>query len=476
MTGISSVVLRRRFEFGRALDYAQRVRGNPDRSIIMWKHLVIVVLLLSIQTSGGRALAAPGDLLFKLTAPDPQPGAGFGRVVATVDGDILVGEPARQYLPIDAPGRAYLFDGQTGKLKWTFNNPDPTNQDVFGHAVTGGDGRVFISTSGLESRVYGFDVKSGQLLHAIYDPDGHGDTFGTGATYGNGSLLVGSPAYSPNLQMRSVGRAYLFDGATGDLQRTLPNPEPKATDIFGSGFGMAVFDNRAIVGAQLDDLSDDQRPDGENVGRVWVFDRTTGQTVFTLENPNPQTPLPLNLPDSFGRSVAANDQIIVVGADDDDTSGINGSGTVYVFDSDTGALRHTLFSPQLEDNGTFGSSVAVTREGNIVVGAWNVSVDGIPGAGHAYLFDGVSGSLLLDLTNPEPDRFEGFGWAVAAADGRIFVATGDADPNGFTNAGAAYVFEGIPEPNSMALAVTGLVFVIVVVRTRIKWRRTTVLS
>jgi hypothetical protein len=103
--------------------------------------------------------AAPGVLLFKLTAPDPQPGAGFGYVISMVDGDILVGEFLRNLgSGMDARGRAYLFDGQSGNLNQTFNLPEPMREDLFASSLAGGDGRVFISARGVPSRVYAFDA------------------------------------------------------------------------------------------------------------------------------------------------------------------------------------------------------------------------------------------------------------------------------------------------------------------------------
>jgi hypothetical protein len=210
---------------------------------------------------------------------------------------------------------------------------------------------------------------------------------------------------------------------------------------------LAVFGNRAVVGAEGDDLPGDNHPDGDNPGRVWVFDRLTGHTVFTLENPNPQ-PRP-NFSDSFGHRVAASEHVIVVGAAFDDTAGFENAGTVYVFDSDTGALRHTLFSPQPQPFGGFSQGIAVTTDGNVIVGDWNTTVNGVPSAGHVYLFDGTTGSMLLNIPNPEPGRFGPFGVSVADLDGRIVV--------GAPAAGSVYVFEGIPEPTSLALA--GVAFV-----------------
>jgi hypothetical protein len=402
-------------------------------------------------------LAAPGDLLFKLTAPDPQPGAAFGKVLSIVDGDILVGEPARLDLPIDAPGRAYLYDGKSGQLKLTFDNPQPTDQDKFAGALAGGDGRVFIPAVGLDERVYAFSATTGQLLQTIREPDARHTSFGSGLAYGSGSLLVAAPSYSGvPYEAQSIGRAYLFDAATGMLQRPLANPEPNAFDGFPGGMSLAVVGDTAIAAVLFDSA-----PAGPNAGRVWGFDRTTGAVRFVLENPQPES----RFGDWFGFSVAADAERIVVGAQEDSSSGVDGSGTVYVFDSHTGVLQHTLFSPQLEVNGEFGRSVAITPDGNVLVGAWNTSVNGLTGAGHAYLYDGTTGKLLLDIPNPEPTQGI-FGWSVAASDDRLIIGAPAASSDGMPSVGAVYVFEAIPEPSSLALLTALIVIFLCVWATR----------
>jgi len=410
--------------------------------------------ILGVVLPMERAAAAPGDLLFKLTAPDPQPGADFGEVLAAVDGDILVGEPRRLNLPLDAPGRAYLFDGRTGELRLTFNNPEATHLDGFAGALAGGDGRVFISTDGLEERVYTFDAQSGELLQRIDDPNGpppgsrSGRTgFGSGIAYGSGSLLISAPSFTLGPELQNVGQSYLFAAGSSQLTHILENPEPHMNDVLGGGISLTVFGDKVTVGS----ISDNSF-----AGRVWIYDRNSGEVVFTLENPRPDTPPPQNLPDWFGWSVAANEELIVVGSDEDDSSGIEGSGTVYVFDSDNGTLLHTLFSPQLEANSEFGRSVAVTSDGNVLVSAWGMSVDGIEGAGRAYLFDGKTGNLLLDIPNPEPRAFAAFGWSVAALADRIVIGAPSSNADGLSSTGGVYVFANIPEPSRASLTTTFL--------------------
>ena len=69
---------------------------------------------------------------------------GFGNSVAALGGDVLVGDPAE----FPAGGEAYLFDGMTGELLHTFENPTPNGGDEFGLAVAADGNRVLIGDWG----------------------------------------------------------------------------------------------------------------------------------------------------------------------------------------------------------------------------------------------------------------------------------------------------------------------------------------
>jgi outer membrane protein assembly factor BamB len=205
-----------------------------------------------------------------------------------------------------------LFDGQTGKLSFTLNNPQPQNNDSYAASLAGGDGRAFVSTTGVSDRVYAYSTSTGELLQTINKPLEQNISFGRALAYGEGRLLVSDPAFSGSpFIAQGIGEAYLFDAASGQLERALPNSDPHEFDLFGSGLSLAISGNRAFIGAELDGPDD-----RVNSGRVWVFDRSSGNVLFTLENPNPES----TFFDSFGFSIAANQEVIAVGSVKDSTA------------------------------------------------------------------------------------------------------------------------------------------------------------
>src|SRR5262249_34949536 len=164
-------------------------------------------------------------------------------------------------------GIVYLFDGDTGTRRVTFAKPTALTGDFFGAAI-------------------------------VADGD---------------DVLVGAPfdgAAAP-----SAGAAYLFRRATAVLERTLERPEPAEGDLFGAA--VALDGGVALVGAPRADVG------AENAGVVYVFARATGSLLRTLENPTPARG------DEFGHALAAAGGRVLVGAQLDDTGGLD-AGAAYL--------------------------------------------------------------------------------------------------------------------------------------------------
>ncbi len=84
-----------------------------------------------------------GTLLFTITNPTPGSGDQFGGKIAMLGEHVAVGARRDSDFGTEA-GAAYLFDGASGALLQTFQNPTPLDGDIFGNLAIIGD-RVLIS-------------------------------------------------------------------------------------------------------------------------------------------------------------------------------------------------------------------------------------------------------------------------------------------------------------------------------------------
>ena len=135
--------------------------------------------------------------------------------------------------------------------------------------------------------------------------------------------------YSDDAGATDAGTAYLFDVTTGNLLRTLDNPNPAISDSFG--ISVAISGDVVAVGATSADIG------VANAGAVYLFDAATGAPLQTLNNPTLAT-------DNFGSSVSVVGSRVVVGASLNDT-GAKDAGAVHVFGPADGVPWVTALSP-----------------------------------------------------------------------------------------------------------------------------------
>ena len=158
------------------------------------------------------------------------------------------------------------------------------------------------------------------------------------------------------------------------------------------GFSVDIDNGIMIVGAR----SDNER--GITAGAAYLVDIDTGNQIRLL-------PPGVGAGDQFGFSVAISGNYAIVGAPFDRDLGFD-TGAVYIFDSSTGALVHTLNGSA---NSNFGTDVDI--DGTLaIVGA---KAGGVGSTGEAYLFDVISGNLLHVLPSQTPFGFDFFGEGVA---------------------------------------------------------------
>jgi hypothetical protein len=147
----------------------------------------------------------------------------------------------------------------------------------------------------------------------------------------------------------------------------------------------------------------------------------------------------------FGYAVGANNDILVVGSDE------NPYGGAYVFRQDTGVFLGKLPISDPVYNGHFGRTVVV-HGGLTLVGApfGKAMAKNVSYAGRVYVFDvslaGIKSQGALESPNPQSQGVFG---AVIACAGPVIVVSAPEEQN---SAGAVYVFDAVSRAYKGALA------------------------
>ena len=195
------------------------------------------------------------------------------------------------------------------------------------------------------------------------------------------------------------------------------------SDYFGNA--VAIEGTTAVVAAPLDDDL------GGNSGSVYLFDTATGTQTLKL------LPLDGDVADSFGCSVAISGTTVLVGAFSDDDLG-DGSGSAYLFDSTTGAQIAKLLPADGDTNDMFGFSVAL--QGNTAVIGAPGDACGLYSCGSVYLFDTTTGAQTGKLLASDGSFNATFGWSVAT-DGNLVLVGAPRNDAPAVNSGSAYLFD-----------------------------------
>ena len=329
--------------------------------------------------------------ILRQTLSSNQP--GFGRPVA-LDGNVaLVGAPG-------GSGTASSLNIVNGNVLQTFDNPNPSTSgavatDFYGGSVDLSSGRVLIGAQSEDiaaidsGAAYLFDAATGDLLRTLTHPIPIDGTGGFGQDFGRGIALNGNHALIGTFR----GGAFFFDVVTGELLFSFPGLSPDPESLALSEQFIAIGDITNTTGAT-------------SAGAVQLFDKATGSNLRTFFNPTPSAF------DFFGRSVAIDDNRILIGAGQVDFNGISNAGEAYLFDVNTGLLMHTFRDPTQNTNAFFGRHLDI-EENQIVISS--------EGDSEVHIFDAVSGNRLQTLTEQTPFGF--FGVSVDLDQGNLLVGS-----------------------------------------------------
>ena len=279
----------------------------------------------------------------KLTASDKQASDNFGYSVA-IDGTgtrVVIGAYHNDPDGVSDAGSAYIFT-RSGTV-WTeeakLMASDKQSSDYFGSSVSIDD---------------------------------------TGTR-----VVIGAYGEDPN-SVSAAGSAYIFtrSGTIWTEDAKLTASDKQASDYFGSAVAIDGTGTTVVIGAYQED------PDGlTGAGSAYIYAKSGA--IWTEEAK--LTTSDKQTGDNFGHSVAINDAgtVVVIGADLEAPDGVGSAGSAYTFVRSgsiwTEDAKLTASDKQASD--TFGRSVDIDGVGTrVVIGAYQEDPSGVSNAGSAYVF------------------------------------------------------------------------------------------
>ncbi|MBW2256674.1 MAG: hypothetical protein JRI25_19045 [Deltaproteobacteria bacterium] len=405
-----------------------------------------------VNTGAAYRFALDGVGEWRYPAP-PHPDAWFGNDIASAEDRLLVGVPDEDDVDWRAAGAgaAYLYDG-SGALLYTLRHPVPKNGAGLGHAVAlvGPDKVVAAApwddTMGFGGgALYYFDGASGAYIDTLFAPDpGEHDRLGWSlAAVGTTGVVAG--AIFDDATGTSAGAVHHYDltSTPPTFVRTIGNPSGGSGEYFG--YTIAVLgEDRLLVGAE--EASGTPTPSGKKKPKKGNTPPAVGAAyLFDLATGDLLYTFLSPEPDSgdcFGSTVAAvGTDRVMIAATGEDTAAPD-AGAVYLFQDD-GTLLYKLYSPDALEREDFGSDLAAIPDGT---GDWDLLIADRLGSsdfqhsGAAYLFDGATGELLETFANPEAEAWDYFSQAVVPFGTGVAISA-HSDSSFGIDAGAVWLYE-----------------------------------
>lgn len=365
-------------------------------------------------------------------------GDGFGWAVA-VDGDTaLVGANQAEEPNGSNAGTAYAFTrtDDDWQREARLVPDDGDQEDHFGESVAVAGDVAIVGAPDEEDpngpragAAYAFTRTNGdweQAAKLVPDDGATGDAFGRSVAVSDDTAVIGAPFHQEPGASYIGGAAYVFSPSGGSWQREakLLADDADGGDAFGDA--VAAVDGTAVVGAP-----GEEDPNGSGSGAAYVFSRGSNgwrqETKLAAADGDDD--------DEFGDAVAVADGVAVVGARRDEDPNGGDAGSAYAFIRADGAWNQAakLVPDDGDEEDYFGRSVAADTGVALVGAHYDEDPNGAFG-GSAYLFsrEGDEWRQEAKLAAPDGGSNDEFGWSVTL-DGSTAVI-------GAAGAGTAHVF------------------------------------
>ncbi|GAB5497414.1 MAG: FG-GAP repeat protein [Phycisphaerales bacterium] len=409
--------------------------------VVRWVPALILILQLHVAYAAAcSAQWCDSEEVAKLLAADGMTEARFGFSVAASGDLAVVGAPTDSELGVEAGAvYVYRFDKgiwvQDAKLLASDGSPF----DSFGGSVSvSGDvvvvGAIGDSQNGLlTGAAYVFRrTATGWIQEAKWLPDtGYATTgFGVAVAVDDDVALVAVP--NDNGPTTNTGVAYVFTYDGSKWSQTTKLETVFDTDYAHAISSVAISGDVAVLGFMSDNYITFRS------GSAYVFRRDGSKWTQEARLVNKQG----GPSDSFGNSVSASGDAILVGTNEGVHGQYSGSGAAYAFRYADGQWRlETRLNPSDNQQRDYaGWSVSLDGD-TALIGSWGNGHDGmVSGAAYLYQYDGSMWLESEKLLAGDRQPSDSFGFSVALSGSRAVIGARNEDSLGI-NAGAAYLFD-----------------------------------
>jgi cysteine-rich repeat protein len=286
--------------------------------------------------------------------------------------------------------------------------------------------------------IFGFDGIGWNEEQAIYGPSDSYNYFGRDVSIDGDSFVVGSNRgdYDENSNV-GVVYYYEFNGNIWEEVATLTASVMEANSDFGTS--VDIDGNVIVVGAPGKEVNGNN-----NAGAVYVF-RWNG---FLWQEEDILTGSDIDSGDDFGYSVAVEDDLIVVGAPDDDSGYNDGNAYVFRYDEANWIQEARLLNNHGNTNDKMGFSIGIENSVVFVGETQGDKSQSNTGIVNVYEFDGSNWNEVQELEPSDgvggsDGAGEEFGHDVSAFGDIVLVGSRKMNNNGVTTAGAGYIYKKV---------------------------------
>jgi len=314
------------------------------------------------------------------------------------EGDWMVAGAPDEGIPNDpnqgAAGGIHIYhlEGDDWKSKYIKYDPDGHNSDHFGlsvgmsstHVIAGAhNADLWIAPNIGKAYIYSYDASNCSLQATLLASDGQADDyFGTAVAIHGDYAVSGAKGKDVNA-ISDVGRAYVYSrsGSVWTENAKLNPPDGQMNDGFGSE--CAVWGDYIAVSTPYKTYNG-----MIYAGKAYVYKRSgnTWDLIAQLNSPVPKEK------EYYGRRLFLRDNVLLVGAPEDNGYPTDGPGSVYVYQINNTTVTYEATLQASDGLHSDGLGIGASYyDGVIVAGAPNATVGGNKAEGKAYVFRKVNG-------------------------------------------------------------------------------------